>query len=199
MNIPYTYFLKNNITKEVYYGVRYSKDCSPEDFWKKYFTSSKKVKRLISLYGKDSFYFLIKKTFKNKEDAVTYEEKILHRLKVTTKNWWLNDNISGGMIRISPEKHTEMRTKQSETLKRKYATGDIVVWNKGKTGVQKSTRKGITPSQEIKNKMKGPRPNINKTHMKSKKSDEYKKKISETLKRKYASGEIVVWNKKKIQ
>ena len=39
-NIPYTYFIQWSTTGMKYYGVRYSKDCHPAEFWKDYFTTS---------------------------------------------------------------------------------------------------------------------------------------------------------------
>lgn len=58
---PYTYFIRNKITGQFYYGSRGLKlfpDMLPEDdLWVKYFTSSKFVKNLIEEHGKDSFEF----------------------------------------------------------------------------------------------------------------------------------------------
>lgn len=55
----YVYFLKNTITGQFYYGSRVANvrlGYSPvEDFWKRYFTHSNKIKELIEEYGVDSF------------------------------------------------------------------------------------------------------------------------------------------------
>lgn len=98
---PYTYLLKHIPTGKVYYGCRFAKKCSPDDFWKSYFTSSKYVKELISKYGKESFVFEIRKTFSNVDTCRLWESKVLKRLNVLNRqDIFINktDNIS-----ISPE------------------------------------------------------------------------------------------------
>ena len=59
MYLAYTYYICNKITNQFYYGSRYKNinlNRTPEeDFWVYYFTSSKKVKKLIEMYGKESF------------------------------------------------------------------------------------------------------------------------------------------------
>jgi hypothetical protein len=94
--IPFTYLIKHIPTDKYYYGVMYRKGCNPNDFWTKYFTSSKKVKSLIKRYGKKSFIFEIRKTFKKAEQALNWEHKVLRRMKVIHKNNFLNltDNKS---------------------------------------------------------------------------------------------------------
>jgi hypothetical protein len=89
-NIPFTYLLKHIPTNKYYYGVRFKKGCHPNDFWTKYFTSSKKVKGLIKKYGKKSFIFEIRKTFKTSQEAINWENKVLKRMKVIYRNDFLN-------------------------------------------------------------------------------------------------------------
>lgn len=91
----YTYYLYHKPTNKKYYGVRWAKNCSPNELWVKYFSSSKKIWKLIEIYGKESFYFEIRKTFDNIDKAILWEEKVLKRLKVLTNPDWLNQNISG--------------------------------------------------------------------------------------------------------
>ena len=59
MYFSYVYMVINRITGQFYYGSRYKNtilERTPEDdFWIHYFTSSKKIKNLISMYGKESF------------------------------------------------------------------------------------------------------------------------------------------------
>jgi hypothetical protein len=61
MYLAYTYFLRNKITNQFYYGSRCKnvklKRTPQEDFWIRYFTSSKKVHNLIKTLGKESFEF----------------------------------------------------------------------------------------------------------------------------------------------
>ena len=89
-NIPFTYLLKHIPTNKYYYGVRFKKGCHPNDFWTKYFTSSKKVKRLIKRNGNKSFIFEIRKTFKTPQQAINWENKVLKRMKVIYRNDFLN-------------------------------------------------------------------------------------------------------------
>lgn len=90
--IPFTYLLTHKPTGKMYYGVRYKKGCSPDDLWKKYFSSSKKVKKLIEEYGIDSFEYSIRKIFLSSLDARNWETKVLTRLKVCQNDKWLNEN-----------------------------------------------------------------------------------------------------------
>lgn len=87
---PYTYHIFNTVTQQHYYGVRYSKNCHPNDLWVTYFTSSKYVQKLIDQYGKDSFIFEVRKTFDTPEAALAWEHKVLRRLKVRDRLDWLN-------------------------------------------------------------------------------------------------------------
>lgn len=59
MNKGYVYYIKNLYTNEFYFGSRVANvrenRMSSEDLWKKYFTHSNNIKRLINEYGKESF------------------------------------------------------------------------------------------------------------------------------------------------
>lgn len=88
--IPFTYLVKHIPTNKYYYGVKFKKGCHPNDLWTKYFTSSKKVKGLIRKYGKKSFKFEIRKTFKTQKQAREWEHKVLRRLKVIYRDDFLN-------------------------------------------------------------------------------------------------------------
>ena len=165
--ISYTYLLIHIPSGKKYYGVRYAKNCSPDDFWTKYFTSSKKVKELIKEYGKDSFTFEIRKTFTTTIDAIKWEEKVLRRMKILHNENWLNQNIAGAIIN-TPETISKMI--ESNKKVRIYKTG-------------------FKPSAESRKKMsdakKGkPSPNKGK-----KMSEEQKEKISIKLKGKIVKPE----------
>jgi len=88
--IPYTYLIKCLPTNEFYYGVRWATGCSPDDLWKTYFTSSKKVKSRINVFGKENFEYEIRKTFEDVSKARLWEDKVLRRMKVITNATWLN-------------------------------------------------------------------------------------------------------------
>lgn len=85
MSQPYTYRIQFIPTGEYYYGVRYSKTCHPSDLWIRYFTSCKKVKKLIAEYGKESFRYEVRRIFKTNEEAIAWEEKVTRRVI-----WWPN-------------------------------------------------------------------------------------------------------------
>ena len=88
--IPYTYKLIFKPSGQYYYGVRWAKNCNPNDLWITYFTSSKHVHKLIKEYGLDSFIIKVTKTFTNKTDAVNHERNILKRVKASVNGKFLN-------------------------------------------------------------------------------------------------------------
>lgn len=86
MNIPYVYWLKNKTTGMKYIGIKYARGADPTLFWKTYFTSSKHVKKLVKLFGKEDFIFRILKTFDTAFEALQYENK-LNRLAFQRKDY----------------------------------------------------------------------------------------------------------------
>lgn len=104
--IPFTYLVKHIPTNKYYYGVRFKKGCHPNDLWTKYFTSSKKVKGLIKRYGKKSFQYEIRRTFKTAQQAMAWEFKVLKRMKVVERKDFLNQSDNK---RIDPKLLSKMR------------------------------------------------------------------------------------------
>lgn len=92
--IPYTYKLIFKPTGQYYYGVRYAKNCNPNDLWDKYFSSSKHIHNLIKKFGLSSFTVKITKTFTNKEGAINYEHAILNRVNAHRNGKFINKTIS---------------------------------------------------------------------------------------------------------
>jgi general stress protein YciG len=86
---PYVYYIKNITTGLKYIGSKYAKNAIPDTFWINYFTSSIKVKQLISTFGKEDFVFKILKKFDNAYDALEYENK-LNRLAFFRKDYLNN-------------------------------------------------------------------------------------------------------------
>jgi hypothetical protein len=93
MSTPFTYHLFHVPTQTHYYGVRYSKTCTPLDLWSSYFSSSRKILDLIQVYGKESFQYEIRKIFLCAADAIQHEQTVLRRLKVLQRSDWLNNSI----------------------------------------------------------------------------------------------------------
>jgi hypothetical protein len=150
--IPYTYLIGWSERNLYYYGVRYKPGCNPQDFWVSYFTSSKKVAEIRKLHGEPDI-IQIRKTFQNKEKAIFWEQKVLHRMKVVKKSAWINANAAGA-FKINEEILKKRGEKISKTLRSKKLTP----WNKGKTGFDWGT-KGRVRSEETKIKMKKPKKN----------------------------------------
>lgn len=115
--IPYTYHLYHIPTKKHYYGVRYKKDCSPDDLWITYFSSSPIVHSLIEQYGKDSFITKVRKTFNTSDEAVLWESKFLRKIDAQNNDKWLNRH-NGSDSFIGPHTHTnESKSKIASKIK----------------------------------------------------------------------------------
>jgi hypothetical protein len=121
--IPFTYLVKHIPTNRYYYGVRFRKKCHPNDLWTKYFTSSKKVKGLIKKYGKKSFQFEIRKTFKTAQQAMAWEFKVLRRMKVVGRKDFLNQSDNK---RIDPKLLSRMRKGKGNPMYGKKLTKEHV-------------------------------------------------------------------------
>ena len=138
--IPYTYLLKHIPTNRYYYGVRFSKKCKPEDFWKTYFTSSTKIKGLIKKYGKKSFIFQIRKIFKTVDQARNWEHKVLKRMKVIFRDDFLNQTDNKQIDPKVQSKHSKGKNnprygiKLSKEQKEKISKS-LKKWNKNPDNV----------------------------------------------------------------
>lgn len=164
--MAYTYVI-NCPDGRRYYGVRYSKNCKETDMWVTYFTSSKEIKRMIDLYGKESFSFEIRKTFDDPIKARLWESKVLRRLHVRSNNNWVNKNDNRSIPPLygddNPSKRIEVREKIS----------------KSKTGKSRPDQ-----SERL----------LNNHHMKTEKS---RKKLSETKKEQFKNGQLTHFYKGK--
>lgn len=147
MTVYFTYYLYHIPTGKKYYGARWKPGCQPSDLWTTYFTSSKHVHKLIEEYGKDSFVYQIRKTFEDKSQCISWEQKVLKRLKIKTNSDWLN--IAIGKPSMLGKSHSEetkqkmrkpkgpwteerKRAKKEDELK-KIANGKIMPSTKGLT------------------------------------------------------------------
>ena len=163
MSIYYTYLLKHIPTNTFYYGVRFAEGCRPDEFWKTYFTSSrKKIPVLREQYGDDSFEFEIRKTFTDRKKAVDWESKVLRRMGVLeSPELWLNRTDNKAILYENHPKGMLGKKHKPETLEKRNlpkginhhqygkpfpentlrlaleARKNVPPWNKGKKGVQK--------------------------------------------------------------
>ncbi len=72
-----------------YYGVRYSKDCHPDDLWNIYFTSSTYVKEFIKLNG-DPDIVKVDFVYDTAKEARYYEEEFLKENDCAHNSRWIN-------------------------------------------------------------------------------------------------------------
>jgi len=119
--IPYTYLIGWSQHNKWYYGVRYSKKCNPEDLWKTYFTSSKKVQEFRKQYG-DPDIIQVRKIFDNPIKAKSWEDRVLMKLKVESSEKWLNVRSNSFKNIVITD---EMRKKNGD------AHRGQIPWNKG--------------------------------------------------------------------
>lgn len=113
MNSPYTYMITFLPTNQKYYGVRFASGCSTSDLWSTYFTSSETVHQLIEQHGKESFSVEVRKLFKTKEEALSWEKRFLRRVKAQNNPLFLNKSNGGAYFDFTGMK----RPDQSEFMR----------------------------------------------------------------------------------
>lgn len=135
MYLAYTYFIKNKITNQFYYGSRGAniklKRTPQEDFWIHYFTSSKVVKQLIKEYGTESFEFNIlmedydyNKCFWYEQDLIKADIKNLMCLNKHYTDEILNRQI---FSMLGKSRSKEANKKSSISLLKYRETEDILL------------------------------------------------------------------------
>jgi hypothetical protein len=155
--IPYTYLIGWSKHNTFYYGRRTAKNCHPNEFWIKYFTSSKDVKNFRNNNG-DPDIIQIRKTFPGNPDACKlWESKVLEKLDAQHDSRFLNKKNGDhkwdttGQIPwnkgIPCTDKTKQKISKSNTgktlgpqspetcLKKSIANKGQVPWHKGKKGV----------------------------------------------------------------
>ena len=160
---PYTYLIGWSTHNKWYYGVRYAQNCSPNDLWKTYFTSSKHVKNFREKYGEPDV-IEVRKVFESKTSAILWEEKVLQKLKVRNDEKWINKNDCSAPPVMFGEEHPLYKIGHSEETKQKISEK-----NKGKL-------KGRKKSEEHKRKISEARKKNWETN------DELREKIKEKMK-----------------
>lgn len=128
--IPYTYLLGWSKQNKWYYGVQYGKSrvANPRNLWTTYYTSSKIVKSFRKLHGEPDI-IEVRKTFATRQQAVLWEEKVLHRLAAHKDDKWLNKNVSGAVYSTSEERSLAMKKAWVTRRKNGY-----IPYNRGKPG-----------------------------------------------------------------
>lgn len=114
--MPYVYWVKNLTTGYKYIGSRYAKNCSCEDLWVTYFTSSKRVAYLIETYGKDDFKSKILKEFDTPYEALTYENKLIRLAAYREDYLNLHPNFLGNRDEESFQMEVENQRKAASIL-----------------------------------------------------------------------------------
>jgi len=104
--VPYTYLIGWSQYKQYYYGVRYAKNCHPNELWTKYKTSSTYVKSTYKLYGEPDIV-QIRKTFLTAQDAMRWEHKVLRRIKAVYKEIWINKTDNAAIDFYTSKRITE--------------------------------------------------------------------------------------------
>lgn len=97
MTTPYTYLIGWTQYKKYYYGVRYASQCDPQDLWVSYFTSSKHVANFRKLHGEPDIV-QVRRVFNSKQDAISWESRVLHRMSVTLSELWINQTNNKAII-----------------------------------------------------------------------------------------------------
>lgn len=89
---PFTYLIGWKQHDKWYYGVRYARNCHPDNLWVSYFTSSKHVKAFREEHGEPDVVE-VRQTFNDSIQAREWEHKVLRRLKVIQDKKWLNRGL----------------------------------------------------------------------------------------------------------
>lgn len=100
-----------------YYGVRFAKDCKPDELLVSYFSSSVYVKSAIDVLGLPKAS--IRRTFDSADQARKWEQTVLRRIRAVSSDLWLNktDNIS-----ICPEAAlAAAKRPKSETMRKRLS------------------------------------------------------------------------------
>lgn len=87
----YTYCITHLPSGKRYYGCQYSMRCDPSHLGVSYFSSSRRIHKLIEQEGLDAFKFDVRKVFRaEKEKCRRWEHKVLVRLNAAKSEKWFN-------------------------------------------------------------------------------------------------------------
>jgi hypothetical protein len=190
---PYSYLVGWSDVGKYYYGVRYGSGCHPSDLFVKYFTSSRRVKKLLETVGQPDI-IQVRRVFSCKDDALNWEHKVLRRMRADARKDFLNASIGDGKFRnYGPMDHetcermrqSRIGKKHSEETKQKIRekNKELGLTEGRKRGAE--ARRGRKMSEEQKEKLR--QANLGKkvsfeTAQKmseTRRSEEYKKRRAE--------------------
>jgi len=187
MSNPYVYLIGWKELDTWYCGCEYKKKAHPENLWKTYFTSSKRVKKFRLQQGEPDHIEILKECSSSQE-ALEYEEQKLIEFDVLHKDNWLNQSIRGKKFgRFGPFSE-ESKRKMSEAAKGRIFSEE----HKRKIGEKskgRNTMKGIKLSEETKRK-------IGEKSKGRKHSLETRKKLSEANKGRKFGPRSEEWKRK---
>lgn len=177
--------------------MRYAKGCNPNDLFKSYFTSSAKVRKLIEVDGVNSFQCEVRRIFLSIEDAIAWEHRVLRKILKWDK--CLNENAFPAVTPTARSRGNKRKAEiQSSGLTIFQQAGQK--WKVKQDLVDPET--GLTFRELRKNKYNqsldkngtryAPKADISGNKNPVKRA-EVREKISNTMKERIASGEIVPW------
>lgn len=136
---PYTYLIGWSKLRRFYYGVRFAKNCHPNDLWKTYFTSSKYVEAFRKEHGEPDV-IEVRRTFESEKLARGWEHKVLRRMKVVNEDRFLNMTDHKSFPHRVGWKHSkESCEKMSQSQKGKPKSEETKQRiSKSKSGVKRS-------------------------------------------------------------
>lgn len=161
-------------------GVRFARNCHPDDLWTSYFTSSKYVQAFREQHGEPDI-IEVRQTFNDSLQAREWEHKVLRRLGVIRDEKWLNRGNGKAIPPSYGPKHTiEFKKKQSERMKQKNPMVGRVQSETEKDirqEIRKRPRSFEAKKRISQGKMGDKNPNFGKSY-----DFEYRRKMSERLK-----------------
>ena len=122
---PFFYILTHISDGKRYAGSKTRIGCLPSDLWTKYFSSSKIVKNIIKIEGKDSFIVEVRKIFTNSKQCLLYESKFLTKIKAANNPMWYNQHESVPLGPFPNSAITRSRKSKSK-IGRKWINNGVV-------------------------------------------------------------------------
>jgi hypothetical protein len=158
---PYIYLIGWSNLDRWYVGSRYARNCSPDDLWKSYFTSSKMVTAVRYLYGEPDMI----QTYpvEDKKDALTRECVVMFYVGAVEQPRWLNQANTIQSFHEGKLPHRQSaatRRKQGKARKgRKLTPEHIANSVAGRAGQTRSAAWKAEHSERMKGKGRGvPKP-----------------------------------------